>query len=150
MKNILKIIVLVLAVKVVFFFMVPTVVANNKKPAIERFVNEFIINNPNVTYPVQVDALTTLTSRELVKKAQTLYVQENLSIRIAKSDLSITPADLKNQMSLELKRHYCSSNYVQEREHLFKGLSSVGIINRIHDQSDKLITEVIIDRSSCN
>ena len=70
MKNILKIIVLVLAVKVVFFFMAPTVVANNKKPAIERFVNEFIINNPNVTYPVQVDALTTLTSRELVKKGQ--------------------------------------------------------------------------------
>ncbi|EGR0521915.1 hypothetical protein FG081_17900 [Vibrio cholerae] len=149
MKNILKIIVLVLAVKIVFYFMAPTVVAS-KKTAIERFVNEFVINNPNFTYPVQVDALTTLTSRELVKKGQTLYVQENLSIRIDKSDLSITPTDLKNQMSLELKRHYCSSNYVQEREHLFKGYSNVGIINRIHDQSDKFITEVIIDRSSCN
>jgi hypothetical protein len=150
MKNILKIIVVVLAVKIVFFFMAPTVASSNKKPAVERFVNEFIIHNPNVTYPVKIDALTTLTGRELVKKDQTLYVQENLSLRIAKSDLSITPTDLKNQMGLELKRHYCSSNYIQEREHLFKGLSNVGTINRIHDQDDKFITEVIIDRSSCD
>ncbi|MFA0692121.1 hypothetical protein [Vibrio splendidus] len=150
MKNILKFIAIVLAVKAVFFIITPTVVANNKKPAIEKFVNEFIIHNPNVIYPVQVDAFTTLTSRELVKKGQTIYVQENLSLRIAKSDLSITPTDLKKQMSLELKRHYCSSNYVQEREHLFKGLSNVGTINRIHDQDDKFITEVIIDRSSCD
>ena len=130
--------------------MAPTVGSSNKKPAVERFVNEFIIHNPNVTYPVKIDALTTLTGRELVKKDQTLYVQENLSLRIAKSDLSITPTDLKNQMGLELKRHYCSSNYIQEREHLFKGLSNVGTINRIHDQDDKFITEVIIDRSSCD
>lgn len=89
-KFIVKMIAIFLVVKALFFL--GSVASKEKtieKPMIERFVNEFIINNSEFKYPIKVDDVTTLRSRKLIKEGG---IQRQYSLHFLKIGEIFSPS----------------------------------------------------------
>ncbi|QBF84438.1 hypothetical protein EXU30_18525 [Shewanella maritima] len=148
-KSIVKMIVIIFIVKAMFFF--GSVVSKDntvKKPAIERFLNEFVINNQEVTYPVKVDSITSLRNRKLTKEDGIYFVVEDLQMNIARETFAVPYQDLEELLKQEASPEICQ-HFKTDRERLFKGYSQVGLVQKYVDVNNKFVAEIKFHISSC-
>jgi len=148
MKTFLKFIAISLCIKLLFFVGGAFNTKVSEKPAIERFVNEFVINNPQINYPVKVDNISTLRGRELITKAGVYYVVEDMQMNVARESFTI-PYESVGGMVKEQAQPAICKQFSEGREKLFKGYSEVGLIQRIVDVNEKLVAEVVFHISDC-
>ena len=148
-KFIGKMIAIILIIKILFFF--GGIVSKDKaveKPMIERFLNEFVINNPGVKYPIKVDDVTTFRSRKLVKENGIYFVVENMQMNVARETFTIPYQEVGDALKKELLPDICKL-FKGERENLFKGYSQVGLIEKYVDINNKFVAEVKFHISNC-
>jgi len=148
-KSIMKIFAIILAVKFVFF--VGGIVNKNKapeKPNIEKFVNEFVINNPQLKYPIRVDSVSTLMGRTLIKKDDIYFIVEELQMNVARETFTIRYQEVGEMLKKEALPKICK-HFKEERESLFKGYSQVGLIQKFVDANNKHVAEVQFHISDC-
>ena len=148
-KFIVKIIAAVLVVKVLFFL--GGMVAKDKaveKPMIERFLNEFVINNSEFKYPIKVDDVTTLRSRKLIKEGGIYFVVEDLQMNVARETFAIPYQEVGDLVKTEASPQICQ-DFKENRENLFKGYSQVGLIQKYVDINNNFVAEVKFHISSC-
>jgi len=145
----MKIFAIILAVKFVFF--VGGIVNKNKapeKPNIEKFVNEFVINNPQLKYPIRVDSVSTLMGRTLIKKDDIYFIVEELQMNVARETFTIRYQEVGEMLKKEALPKICK-HFKEERESLFKGYSQVGLIQKFVDANNKHVAEVQFHISDC-
>jgi len=145
----MKIFAIILAVKFVFF--VGGIVNKNKapeKPNIEKFVNEFVINNPQLKYPIRVDSVSTLMGRTLIKKDDIYFIVEELQMNVARETFTIRYQEVGEMLKKEALPKICK-HFKEERESLFKGYSQVGLIQKFVDTNNKHVAEVQFHISDC-
>lgn len=157
MKYILKIVVIIIIVKIIFFaiskFNFHEEIKQTQKTQselIHSFLNEFVINNKFITYPVKINDSLSLMSRSVLDDDKLFYVVENY---ILTSEVSLSKSEIKDieqELTLDIKRIYCTDEEVKKREHLFTGYSSVGLIENIMDTNGKLLVSIKINRQACN
>ncbi|MBH0039786.1 hypothetical protein [Pseudoalteromonas sp. SWN166] len=151
LKTLFLSILTIIVVKIVFGVIgnnsVGSLATNNKTMVLESFLNEFVINNENFTYPIQVDENTTLLSRELKKINDNLFIVENIKLKFDKSELQVSIGEFKELLINEVTPPFCSG--LADKDNLFKGYSDVGLIEKIIDSNNEFIMEIKIDKSSC-
>ena len=148
-KFIVKMIAIILVVKVIFFF-VGTVSKNKivEKPMIERFVNEFVINNANFKYPMKVDDVTNIRGRKLIKENGIYFVVEDLQMNVAREKFEIPYQEVGDMVKQESLARICK-HLKEDRESLFKGYSQVGLIQKYVDVNNNFVAEVRFHISDC-
>ncbi|WP_341667565.1 hypothetical protein [Alcaligenes sp. SDU_A2] len=126
--------------------------ATSNKPSqhelLRRFVNEFIVNNANVHYPVQINEDTYLIDRSIKEEGRSMFVVENYRIT---APVTANPNEIKQAKETtwrQVKDIFCTS--LQERDRLFTGYSSVGIIQNIADSRGTLLFSVKVEKSQCS
>lgn len=148
-KFIVKMIAIILVVKIIFFFV--GALSKNKtveKPAIERFVNEFVINNPDFKYPMKVDDATNIRGRKLIKENGIYFVVEDLQMNVARETFEIPYQEVGEMVKKESLPHICKQ-FKEEREKLFKGYSQVGLIQKYVDVNNNFVAEMRFHISDC-
>lgn len=140
---------IIFVVKIIFFFVGNLSINKTvEKPMIERFVNEFVINNPAFKYPMKVDDVTNLRGRKLIKENDIYFVVEDLQINVAREALEIPYREVGDMFKKESFPHVCK-HFKEERENLFKGYSQVGLIQEYVDVNNKFVAEVRFHISDC-
>ncbi|MEH6688666.1 MAG: hypothetical protein V7693_15570, partial [Halopseudomonas sabulinigri] len=107
-KFIVKMIAILLVVKSLFFL--AGMASKDKtveKPMIERFVNEFVINNSEFKYPIKVDDVTTLRSRKLIKEGGIYFVVEDLQMNVARETFAIPYQEVGDLVKTEASPQIC-------------------------------------------
>jgi hypothetical protein len=120
----------------------------NQHELLRMFVNEFVINNKSFSYPIKVNEQTYLTGRSIKDDDEGMFVVEDYRI--------ITPAtptigeviDTAEETEKQVAKIFCES--LQDRDHLFSGYSSVGIIQNIADANGNILFSVKVDKSQCS
>ena len=120
---------------------------NNQSTILKRFLNEFIIHNPNFVYPQKIDENTTVTNRYITEVNDVIFVVENIRIEIAKNNFAISIKEFENIIKNDIKVAFCSS--LEEKEYLFNNYSTVGLIQKFIDLNDEFITEISFSKSDC-
>ena len=140
---------LVVITKIIGGAATDTYVEQNKPPVLEEFINEFVVNNVNFKYPIKLNDSMTLTNRELTKLQDKIFVVENLKVMVAKKDFVKSIEEFKKITYENVSADFCSQESINEKEHLFIGLSDVGLLQRIVDLNDEFVMEVIYEKSLC-
>tara|TARA_R110001592_G_scaffold204231_1_gene454284 strand:- start:1735 stop:2199 length:465 start_codon:yes stop_codon:yes gene_type:complete len=114
---------------------------------LRMFVNEFVVNNVNFNYPIKINEETYLTSRSIKDEGQSIFVVENYRITapITANSGEIKVAEESTRQ--QVKTIFCTS--LQERDRLFTGYSSVGIIQNIADSNGKELFSIKVEKSQC-
>lgn len=120
---------------------------STQKESLKRFLNEFIVHNPNTIYPMKVDDNITLTSQSIAEESGVLFVIQNLKLNSPKESLVLPIKEFKEILQHEIKSSFCSS--IESKEYLFKGYSTVGLIQNIVDSNDRVIVQIKQDKSDC-
>lgn len=157
MKYILKIVAIIIVVKIIFFvisrFNFHEEIKETQKTQselIHSFLNEFVVNNKFITYPVKINDSMTLMSRSVLDDDKLVYIVENYMLT---NEVFLSESEMKNieqELTLDIKRIYCTDEEVKKREYLFTGYSSVGLIENIMDTNGKLLVSSKINRQVCN
>ncbi|MDD2609391.1 MAG: hypothetical protein PHX60_06790 [Giesbergeria sp.] len=126
--------------------------ATSKQPSqhelLRMFVNEFAVNNVNFKYPMKINEETYLISRSIKDEGQSMFVVENYRII---APVTASPGEIKaaeENTQQQVKSIFCAS--LQERDKLFTGYSSVGIIQNITDTNGKALFSVKVEKSQCS
>lgn len=127
-------------------------VATSRQPdqheLLRMFVNEFVVNNDNFNYPIKINEETYLTSRSIKYEGQSMFVVENYRIIAPVTANSSEIKAAKEDTHQQVKSIFCAS--LQERDRLFTGYSSVGIIQNMADSNDKSLFSVKVEKSQCS
>lgn len=119
----------------------------NQHESLRAFVNEFAVNNLNFHYPIKINEETYLTSRSIADDGLSMFVVENYRI-IAPVTTNLSEIKTAKENTREqVKSIFCAS--LQERDKLYSGYSSVGIIQNITDSNSKPLFSIRIDKSQC-
>lgn len=148
-KFVAKIIVIIIIVKVVFFL--GAQIPKRKiveKPAIERFLNEFVINNSQFKYPIKLDDVTTLINRKLIKEGGIYFVVEYLQMNVARETFTIPYQEVGELVKKQVSPQLCQ-DFKENHEKLFKGYSQVGLIQKYVDINNNFVAEIRFHISSC-
>lgn len=119
----------------------------NQHELLRMFVDEFVVNNVNFTYPIKINEETYLISRSIKDEGQSIFVVENYRITapIAANSGEIKVAE--ESIRQQVETIFCTS--LQERDELFTGYSSVGIIQNIADSNGKELFSIKVEKSQC-
>lgn len=119
----------------------------NQHESLRAFVNEFAVNNLNFHYPIKINEETYLISRSIADDGLSMFVVENYRI-IAPVTTNLSEIKTAKENTREqVKSIFCAS--LQERDKLYSGYSSVGIIQNITDSNSKPLFSIRIDKSQC-
>ena len=126
--------------------------ATNKQPnqheLLRMFVNEFAVNNVNFNYPIKINEETYLISRSIKDEGQSMFVVENYRII---APVTANPSEIKaagENTQQQVKSIFCAS--LQERDRLFIGYSSVGIIQNMTDSNGTELFSIKVEKSQCS
>lgn len=112
------------------------------------FVNEFAVNNVNFNYPIKINEETYLISRSIKDEGQSMFVVENYRII---APVTANPSEIKaagENTQQQVKSIFCAS--LQERDRLFIGYSSVGIIQNMTDSNCTELFSIKVEKSQCS
>ena len=119
----------------------------NQHDSLRDFVNEFAVNNINFHYPIKINEVTYLIGRSIENDGLSMFVVENYRI-IAPVTTNLSEIKTAKENTREqVKSIFCAS--LQERDKLYSGYSSVGIIQNITDSNSKPLFSIRIDKSQC-
>lgn len=119
----------------------------NQHDSLRAFVNEFAVNNINFHYPIKINEETYLIGRSIADEGLSMFVVENYRI-IAPVTTNLSEIKTAEKNTREQVRSiFCAS--LQERDRLYSGYSSVGIIQNITDSNSKPLFSIRIDKSQC-
>ncbi len=114
---------------------------------LRKFVTEFAVNNENFNYPIKINEETYLISRTIKDEGQSMFVVENYRITAPITADSEEMEVAKKSMRQQVRNIFCGS--LEERDRLFNGYSSVGIIQNISDSNNKKLFSVKVEKSQC-
>ena len=120
----------------------------NQHESLSMFVNEFAVNNANFNYPIKINEETYLISRSIKDEGQSMFVVENYRII---APVTANPSEIKaagENTQQQVKGIFCAS--LQERDRLFTGYSSVGIIQNMTDSNGKALFSIKVEKSQCS
>lgn|GEM_PF-2312222 len=119
----------------------------NQHELLRMFVNEFVVNNEYFNYPIKVNEETYLISRSIRDEGRSMFLVENYRII---APVTANPDEIKVAEEIawqQGKDIFCAG--LQERDELFIGYSSVGLIQIVKDSNDKELFSVKIEKSQC-
>lgn len=118
-----------------------------QQESLRMFLNEFVVNNANFQYPIKIDERTYLTSRSLEDDGGATFVVENYKFTAPVSSSPTEIRHARNATEEHVIKLFCSK--LQQKEMLFSGYSSVGLIQSFSDSNGKHLFKIKIDKSQC-
>lgn len=152
--SVLAIMLVIIAAKVIGNFSGKQIATENTKDLqsthnekLKWFVNEFAVNNINYHYPIKINEEMYLINKSIIDEDRSMFVLENYRLNAPATASPIEIKAAEESTREQVRNIFCES--LQERERLFTGYSSVGIIQKITDANGKLLFNIKIEKSQC-
>lgn len=120
--------------------------AADPKASLKEFLQANIVNAKGIEYPVQVTPNLLLTGRSILTEGENIYVVDNFKVLTGNATQFNAPA-IYNKMRSDLINAHCSS--LQKKEQVWRGWSDVGILQKIADSHDKVISTLKVTKADC-